>query len=235
MSTVTQVVVAIPARDEEALLGPCLAAVDRAVAHLAEVRPLVRCVVVVTLDGCTDGSADVAARHEVLVVSGPGAGVGRARDTGVETGLAVAVAQGADLAATWVACTDADSVVPPHWLTTHVAFADTGLDLVVGTVEPAAGADPVVLQSWRERHTLAEGHEHVHGANLGIRASTYLAAGGFAGLATHEDVDLVARVRALGHRWVATDTARVLTSAREESRVDGGFASYLAGLRAPDA
>lgn len=232
--TVTQVVVAVPVRDEEELLGPCLTAIGHAVEHLGDAAPTMRHVVVVALDECTDGSAAVAARHSVTTVAAPGGGVGRARDAAIRTGLAAAVSEGADLSRTWVACTDADSRVPRHWLTAQLAFAGSGLDLVVGTVEPDAGADPLVLQAWRERHTLAEDHQQVHGANLGIRGSTYVQVGGFAPLRTQEDVDLVARVRAAGHPWVATDRTRVLTSAREHNRVDGGFAAYLAGLRTSD-
>lgn len=229
--TITQVLVAVPARDEEDLLGPCLTAVERAVACLRRAHPTMGHLVVVTLDGCTDASAAVAARHAVTPVLGPGSGVGAARDAGIETGLAMTVAEGTDLSRTWIACTDADSLVPPHWLTAQVALADTGLDLVVGTVEPDATTAPAVLRTWQERHTLAEDHRQVHGANLGIRACAYVGLGGFASLSTHEDVDLVARARAAGHPWVATDTTRVHTSAREQSRVDGGFATYLSALR----
>ena len=93
-------------------------------------------------------------------------------------------------------------------------------------------ADPRVLGAWLERHELREGHGHVHGANLGVRADAYLAVGGFAPLAVHEDVGLVARLRDAGHPWVATDRCRVRTSGRTESRVDGGFATFLAGLTA---
>ncbi len=70
----------------------------------------------------------------------------------------------------------------------------------------------------------------MHGANLGVRASAYREAGGFAPLALHEDVDLVARVKASGRPWVASDRVRVSTSGRTTGRVIGGFATFLAGL-----
>lgn len=41
---------------------------------------------------------------------------------------------------------------------------------------------------------------------------------------------LVERVRAVTARWVATDTIRVLTSGPSRSRVEHGFAGYLADL-----
>ena len=36
----------------------------------------------------------------------------------------------------WIANTDADTVVPPTWLTTQLRWADSGHDVVIGTVEP---------------------------------------------------------------------------------------------------
>lgn len=225
------VVIAVPARDEEALLGGCLSAIHRAVRRLRLQDPKVCCHVVLTLDACRDGSAAVAAQHPVTVVTGDGLGVGVARDIAVRTGLAAAVAEGIPLDDSWVACTDADSLVPLHWLTGQLALADAGADLVLGTVEPA-GAEPGVLSAWLARHELADDHRHVHGANLGIRAARYVELGGFGPLRTHEDVDLVTRARAGGLSCVATDAHRVRTSARRISRVVGGFSGYLAGLDA---
>jgi hypothetical protein len=72
-----------------------------------------------------------------------------------------------------------------------------------------------------------EANGHVHGANLGVRASVYRSAGGFADLAEHEDIDLVARCRALGATTVASARADVLTSGRQVGRTPGGYAGYL--------
>lgn len=227
--TLRHVVVAVPARDEEALLGGCLAAIDLAVLHLHRQAPGIGCHTVLTLDGCRDGSAAVAARHPVTVVTGDGVGVGAAREAAVRTGLAAAVAAGVGLDDIWIGCTDADSQVPPHWLSSQLTLAAAGADLVLGTVEPA-DADPDVLAAWLARHELAEGHQYVHGANLGIRAGRYTQLGGFAPLRTHEDVDLAVRARAAGLSCVATDAHRVRTSARRVGRVLDGFAGYLAGL-----
>jgi hypothetical protein len=69
---------------------------------------------------------------------------------------------------------------------------------------------------------------HVHGANLGVRADAYLRAGGFATLPEHEDVDLVARLRADPRVDVRpSDAADVLTSGRTTGRTPGGYAGYL--------
>ncbi len=227
MRPVAHVVVAVPVRDEELLLDGCLDSVARAVRELRAHRPGTGVEVVVVLDRCTDGSASVVSRHPVTALDVAAGSVGRARHVATRAGLRSA---GVPADATWVAGTDADCVVPPRWLVEHVAAADRGADLVLGTVEPAGVRDPVVLDAWRALHSLRDGHDHVHGANLGVRASAYLEAGGFAPLALHEDVDLVARLKASGRTWVASDRVRVRTSGRTTGRVAGGFASYLAGL-----
>lgn len=227
---VDHVVVAVPVRDEELLLGRCLDSVVGAVAALHEARPGLATTVVLALDRCVDRSAEVAARPGVVLVEADLGSVGRARSVAVARGLAAVAATGAPTAATWVANTDADCAVPQDWLVQHVHLAEAGADLVVGTVVPDHVADPRVLRAWRARHELREGHRHVHGANLGVRATAYLEVGGFAPLPVHEDVALVEAVRAGGRPWVATDRGRVRTSARATSRVEGGFAAFLADL-----
>ena len=222
-AAVRAVGVVVPARDEEQLLPGCLASVEAAVAELASMRPEVTAAVVVVLDRCRDGSARVVGEHPGVraVVSRAGC-VGAARATGVAAVLRSAGAP----ASTWLACTDADTRVPVHWLRRQVELADAGHDLVLGTVEPD-DLGSGLLGRWRARHVLAEGHPHVHGANLGIRASTYAAAGGFAPVPVHEDVLLVRAARAAGARSASTDRTRVVTAGRLDGRVVGGFASYL--------
>ncbi|MDT0212735.1 glycosyltransferase [Rothia sp. ARF10] len=221
--------VVIPARDEEVLLPRCLAGVERARRVLRAVRPDLLVDVTVVLDGCLDGSAAVVEQARVASLVVDHGVVGATRHAGVARAAEVAALEGVDAADLWVACTDADSVVPPHWLLGQVRLA-AAHDLVVGTVEPVGLADAALLAAWRERHELVEGHAHVHGANLGIRASTYLEVGGFRPMPLHEDVDLVRRVRAHTDRWVATDSVRVATSARSHGRSPHGFAGYLSDL-----
>ncbi|WP_128365385.1 glycosyltransferase [Phycicoccus flavus] len=233
MSAVRHVLVVVPARDEEQVLGPCLRSLEVAAARLRRARPDVAVDVVVVLDGCVDGSAAVTARYPVTAFPVLAGTVGAARRLGVRGGLAL---RPADIPneAVWIASTDADCEVPPHWLTEQVALAEGGADLVVGTVVPAGDLDPVRLAEWHSRHDLRDGHPYVHGANLGVRLTAYAAAGGFRRLVRHEDVGLVRRVRALGHPWVATDRTRVRTSPRLQGRVEGGFAGYLAALPGTD-
>ncbi len=228
MRATHNVVVAIPARDEEVLLGGCLTSVLAATRTLRRLRPEIQTRIVVALDGCTDGSARVVEATGAQMVILNGHGVGATRDAAVVHGL-TALHSPAE-SHTWLACTDADTVVPSTWLSRQLIWADRGMDLVIGTVEPTEVVDPAVLAAWHGRHRLAEGHPHVHGANLGVRASAWRAVGGFGLRTAHEDVALVARVQSGSERWVATDTTRVRTSGRLSGRVERGFAGYLNSL-----
>ncbi len=129
----------------------------------------------------------------------------------------------------WVASTDADSRVSPDWIVGHVRHADHGADLVIGTVHPdLADLSEPQRRAWLATRTPGRANGHVHGANLGIRADAYLAAGGFGPESCHEDVNLVDRVRASApERVLAVADVDVLTSGRLQGRTPGGYARYL--------
>ena len=86
--------------------------------------------------------------------------------------------------------------------------------------------------AWHQRHTTADGHDHVHGANLGFSLEAYRAVGGFPLLPTHEDVGLVTALREAGVPSLATGAVPVVTSGRRTGRAPDGFAPYLDGLGA---
>ncbi|RYB92061.1 glycosyltransferase [Nocardioides oleivorans] len=230
MTTPTAVAVVVPARNEEALLPACLDAIDVAVEGLRAEHPHVEARVFVALDACRDGSAAVVAgRSGVTAVELYAGCVGIARAAAVDA--ASEWAAGSSHGSLWLANTDADSVVPPHWLTTQVRLATAGFDLVVGTVRPLpADLSPDALAAWHERHSTADGHEHVHGANLGFTTAAYATVGGYAPLRAHEDVEIVAAMKEAGLGWIATGAIPVTTSGRAVSRVTDGFATYLEGL-----
>ncbi len=145
MTGIRQVIVAIPAKDEEELLPGCLATVVAASSTLTAIRPDVAVQVVVALDGCHDASGQIATTAGVRTVTLHGEGVCRARDAAVRRGLALLPYP--DEHDTWVACTDADTLVRVTWLTHQLIWAEREIDLVVGTVEPFAVADPVALNA----------------------------------------------------------------------------------------
>lgn len=223
---VTRLAVVVPVNDEEELLPRCLAALDAAVARVRDERPAVRVAVVLVLDDCTDRSVALARSSSFTVLETGHRRVGAARAAGVEA--ATELTGGGRAARLWIASTDADSAVPPHWLTHQVALAEAGADLVIGTVRPDFDdLSPAQQAAWVATHPVGHANGHVHGANLGIRGDLYLAAGGFPSVAEHEDVDLVARARGAGARVVASDEGRVLTSGRTTGRTPGGYARHL--------
>jgi glycosyltransferase involved in cell wall biosynthesis len=218
--------VIVPARDEEQLLPQCLEALAAAVIQVAvPVR------VVVALDSCTDGTQEVCRHYQVETIQLREGNVGLARSLAGRAALAGT----GDPAAVWLASTDADSRVPPDWLRLQLALADDGADAVLGVVEldlDEAGA----IGGTHDHHYLKRiqpdgSHRHVHGANIGVRGSSYLRAGGFAPLPVHEDRALVSRLEALGDiTIVRTRNIRVTTSARVQGRCQNGFAADLAQL-----
>ena len=224
------VAVVIPAHDEEALIGRCLASVTRAVARAREREPGLVATVVVVLDACTDTTAPQARRWPVEVLEISARNVGTARRVGIAHALASlgAVAEG-----TWIAMTDADTVVPRDWITHQLDLMDAGIDLVLGTVRPDfADLSARHAAYWRATHPRGRPPGNVHGANLGVRASTYAAAGGIRDLIEHEDVALVRAVRALGAREHASDVHEVETSGRFTGRTPGGYAAFLRRVHA---
>lgn len=224
-----RVLVVIPARDEEALIGRALEAVGRARAALRGACPDVAVDVVVVADASTDATAATAAGFEgVRVLESTAGRVGAARAHGIRV-LLGGVGPVPAPESIWIANTDADSVVPERWLADQVSMADRGVDVMVGTVRP----DPDDLTdeqnaAWLETHVLGRPNGHVHGANLGLRASAYLAAGGFDPVDEHEDNRLVDRLRRGPWVIAASDVCQVVTSGRRVGRTPGGYAGYLA-------
>lgn len=228
MNALEAMVVVIPARDEEELIGPCLSSVRAAIAHAEGIwgptGPAVS--VVVVADRCLDRTASIAKLFdEVEVIELQAANVGRARAAGVHHALTRITRP---MARVWVANTDADSIVPVNWLSAQAEFAGRRKGMMIGTVRPNfVDLSTEQIDAWQARHTPGRANGHVHGANLGVRADLYLAAGGFPEYAEHEDVELAGHVRRLGARVIASDSCEVITSGRALGRTPGGYAGYL--------
>lgn len=213
--------VVVPAHDEQELLPACLASIRVAAGHPHLAGVTVH--VITVLDTCTDDSVQVAGDALTVDVRN----VGRARAAGCQLLLARGVH--------WLATTDADSIVPPDWLAVQVGLARRGADAVAGTVRVDSwDQQPARVRTAFETTygTPADGHLHVHGANLGVSAAAYRAVGGFRPLALAEDQALVDALVAGGHRVAATGAIPVRTSDRVTSRAVGGFADHLRELSA---
>jgi glycosyltransferase involved in cell wall biosynthesis len=219
--------VIIPARDEETLIGQCLDAMCRARHQLREQIPNPPDVrIVVVLDACTDDTAVVvSACPDIVAISVSHRSVGSARAAGARHLLQLPAINARRL---WLANTDADSEVPPDWLSVMCQLANAGVDVVLGNAVPQPKQlSSVVERAWFASHQLRDGHRHVHGANLGIGADTYLSLGGWMSLRSGEDVALAARADAADLQVVRTGAIPVRTSARMVGRAPQGFAAYL--------
>jgi glycosyltransferase involved in cell wall biosynthesis len=223
----------VPAHDEEDLLPSCLATVDLA----GRMTPGVAVHMIVVADSCRDRTASLAAQAGAAVVEVTVGNVGQARLAGVRELLRHT--GDLDPAAVWVATTDADTLVPPCWLSRQLRHAARGWEAVVGTVKVTdwTGYSPQVQAAFAEWYTTgarlpdaAGWHPHVHGANLGVTAAAYLAAGGFDALRTAEDHALVQALESAGRRVLRTTDVTVVTSARRDTRAQGGFGHFLARL-----
>ena len=211
--------------------------------------------VVVLLNNCCDGSGGALERagrahpalrlHAVEVELAPHeAHVGRARQLLLDAayGRFAALARPDGLLLT----TDADTRVPPDWITSAQAEVDAGADLVGGrvTLDPAerAALSPGVrrlflldvgyrraLEEVRELYAPAPAdpfprhHQHF-GACLAVTAAAYARAGGMPAVPTSEDVALVRAVEAVGGRVRHSYRFRAATSARAVGRASGGLA-----------
>jgi glycosyltransferase involved in cell wall biosynthesis len=220
----------VPAHDEEELLPGCLAALRRA-AQRAGARPVHTLVVA---DACGDRTAQRARAAGAEVVEIQARRVGSARAAGFAAALRRHC--GPDRSRVWLATTDADTLVPPHWLARQISYAEMGWDTVLGTVTVSdwSGHPGHVPDEFAARYAHeAESHPHVHGANLGVRASAYLAAGGFRALDTGEDHALVAALEAAGRPILRSTDLAVETSARHQARAPDGFGHLLTTLTSP--
>ena len=115
--------VVVPARNEETLIGSCLAALAEQKEVSAEEYE-----VLLVLDRCTDATEaralEVAAQHPGLrlrLLEGPGRGAGHARRVGMEEAYARLLSLGRPDGL--IASTDADTVVAPDWLSAQLAAA----------------------------------------------------------------------------------------------------------------
>ena len=220
--------IVIPAHDEQLYLDDCLRAARIAACSTALHGEAVQ--ITVVLDSCTDGSLAVVERHMALC-AGTSCSIGHvtvaARNVGVAR--AAGVAHVLRAGARWLAFTDADTKVSPDWLAAQLRL---NVDVVCGTVgvddwTPHRDNAEALRLHFRRSYTDADGHRHIHGANMGVSAEAYRRAGGFEPLACSEDVALVEALQRSGARFAWSAAPRVTTSARCDAKARGGFGDTL--------
>jgi glycosyltransferase involved in cell wall biosynthesis len=224
-------VVVIPAHNEVVELPSSLTAV------LAAARAVGSPVaVVVVLDACDDGSASLIDRFggDVHFLEIEARSVGSARAAGFAYARSLPDLVAVDESLIWYATTDADSRVDPDWLAAQMRH---DADMVLGVVRvggwrdiPAAAARRYLAGYRSKTHPDGGSHQHVHGANMGFRAEAYWRVGGFAAVASDEDVELVNRFETAALRIARDPRLSVVTSGRHAGRAPGGFAAHLRSL-----
>ena len=211
--------VVVPAHNEEAEIEACVRAARIAAVHPGLSGEAVE--VVVVLDSCTDLTGQRAKHAGATTLTINAHNVGSARHLGARHML--------ERGARWLAFTDADTLVSPAWLSEQLLLK---ADAVCGTVEISDWSphdDHATLLKWHFSQTYCDhdDHRHVHGANLGVDADAYQSVGGFAALATSEDVALVRGLVDAGFNIAWSARPRVITSSRRDGRAPGGFAQAL--------
>jgi GT2 family glycosyltransferase len=230
---ISAVGIVVPARDEQRLISSCERDLVVALRHAS---PRVDWAVCVVADRCTDDTASLARatfgdhRDAVVVENHRDLTIGEVRDLGMRHVQAMLAGHPADRV--WLLSSDADSTVPPDWVTRHLCVAGNGADAVAGIVELSGYRGLPALVSARYTTVLAqarrpEGHGNVYAANLGVRASAYRAVGGFGAMSVGEDHDLWRRLRQAGYRCRFVEESVVLTSSRRRGRATGGLADLL--------
>ncbi len=238
------VAVAVPARNEAALIVPCLAALARS----AEDAGL-RAKVVIFVNNSSDTTAALALKFrapalDVTVIDAvlpPAlAHAGSARRAALDRAAAL-LPDGVLLT------TDADSRVDPAWIAANLAEIDAGADAVAGvvTLDPAARAtlpplpgrelewrlaglqarlgdllDPVPHDPWPN-------HLWAWGASLAVTRAAYLRIGGLPAVPLAEDRAFAAAIERHDLRLRHSHAPVVFTSARTVGRAPGGFADLL--------
>jgi glycosyltransferase involved in cell wall biosynthesis len=237
-----KVSVVVPARNEEALVGSCLAALaDQDGVSPEEYE------VLLVLDRCTDATEvrarEIAEAHpclELHLLDGPGKGSGHARRVGME--LASARLLGLGRPKGLIASTDADTVVAPDWLAAQLQAVSRGALAIGGRIELAEGSLPKSISRWhtergRRRHKslLSEPeqlgkaeHWQFSGASLALTAKIYREIGGLEPRVALEDEHLENVLRLHGVPIERLTSVRVTTSARLVGRAKEGLARDLA-------
>jgi glycosyltransferase involved in cell wall biosynthesis len=218
--------IVIPAQNEQDTIEACIQSILHSCRHaqLEDYR------IIVVADCCTDLTAVHARRAlgdsgELLECKARSAGT--ARRLGVEAVLSYFKTKAPSQV--WLANTDADTTVPLDWLALQLKLADSGVTGIAGIVRLEESGSAAAHELYRRTYfTAPDGtHQHVHGANLSMRADAYLDAGGWSHRALAEDHCLWQRLQRRGWRLFSPVSSVVMTSARLNGRAPGGFADTL--------
>jgi hypothetical protein len=255
-----RITVAIPAKNEAALIERTLAAFSAQRALDGTPLPADAFELIVFANDCHDDTAacvrDVArraGRRAIYVVEAElpvqHANVGMARKLVMD--FAAARQRARDARDGIVASVDADTIVDAEWIA-WLAYEMRGAEAVAGHVtigeaDLAAMQAPQRVLYARElafRRAIADleacldprpedpppRHASFVGASFAVREDVYLAAGGIVPLPRLEDLAFSEALRRIDARIRHSLRVRATTSARERPRVEGGFGTFVADL-----
>jgi len=210
--------IVIPAHNEEQHLSACLQSIQQAVQLMGHEQVEI----LVVLDSCTDQSHAIVESHQVNWIECNYACVGKARDFGIRH----LIQQGV----TWVACTDADSIVDPDWLLCQMHHQPTDAICGIVVLDNLNHLSAPQQQKYLAHYQDSMGHQHIHGANLSFSVDAYLQAGGFEPIPCHEDVSLIQKFMTQYSKITWSNLVRVTTSSRLNGRAPQGLSHFLKQL-----
>ncbi len=222
--------VVVPARDEQDLIGACIAALAA-----QDGVPCDQYEVLLVLDRCTDATeerARAAAGDLTLhVIHSRQPGVGHARRLGMDLAAERLPRDGL------IATTDADSEPAPDWLCAQLAAVAAGARAIGGRIEVGAHDLPAAALASREadartRLSRLEGagareHHQFSGASLAVTAATYAHVGRLEPREALEDEGFERALRRHGVPIERLAAVRVTTSGRRFGRTRRGLAVDL--------
>ncbi|HEY6890670.1 MAG TPA: glucosyl-3-phosphoglycerate synthase [Solirubrobacter sp.] len=222
--------VVVPARDEEELIGACIAA-------LADQRGVARedFAVLLVLDRCTDATEqrarEAAGTLNLRIIEATEPGVGHARRQGMDLAAELLPPDGL------IATTDADSEPAKDWLKTQLEAVALGARAIGGRIELGAHDLPPAALRRREadaaiRHAALVGagareHHQFSGASLAVTAATYAKVGRLEPRAALEDEGFERALHRHGVPIERLAAVRVTTSGRRFGRAGRGLAVDL--------
>jgi len=222
--------IVVPARDEEELIGACIAALAAQTGvSYADYE------VLLVLDRCTDATeqrARAAAGGLTLhVIEATEHGVGHARRQGMDLAAERLPPDGL------IATTDADSEPAPDWLRAQLDAVDQGARAIGGRIELGTHDLPPAAVQQREQDAAkrraaittagAREHHQFSGASLAVTAATYAQVGRLEPRAALEDEGFERALHRHGVPIERLAAVRVTTSGRRFGRARRGLAVDL--------
>lgn len=237
---------AIPAKNEAALIVPCLKALATQSLPADEIVLVVNNTSDDTIDLARAMADRLSSRLHIVNVDLPPS----QENAGFVRGIAMTRAQALAGSRGMILTTDADSVVPANWVERNASWLEAGYDAVCGraiidpidernlpghlvaddAAETRYGRILDEIDHWADpRHWNPwPRHREASGASIAVRAAVYTAVGGLPPLSSSEDRAFVARLEQRDCKIRYDPALRVLVSGRSVGRAEGGMAATIA-------